>query len=255
MHIIFERDMKNKLFLQNKFKNMANISEKNTSPDKNILKVDEVLNKTEHFFEKNQKIILGVVGGILLIVGGFVLYTKWYLPGKNKDAQSAMWKAEKYFEKDSLKLALNGDGANMGFLDVISDYGATKAGTLAHYYAGICYLKQGKFQDAIDQLKEYDGDDQVVSAMSKGALGDAYMELNDNEKALELYKEAADNNPNPFSTPLFLMKVGMTYEILNNFEEALKAYERIQKEYYKSSESREIDKYIARAKGKLGKKD
>jgi len=228
--------------------------EKDTTVGKNIHAVEEALTKTEHFIEKNQKIILYVVGALVVIIGGYMALKKFYLGPKEKEAQSQMFWAERYFERDSLNLALKGDGNNLGFLDIIDEYGITKSANLAHYYAGMCYLKKGQYEDAIDQLKKFDGDDQIVSSMAKGAIGDAYMELGDNDKAIEYYKKAADNNSNLFTAPLFLMKAGWTYEIMGNYEEALKLYERIRKEYYKSYESREIEKYIARAKSMIGKK-
>ncbi len=228
--------------------------DKELQGDKNIHKVEEALSKTENFIEKNQKVIMYVVAAIIVVVGGYMGFKKFYIAPREKDAQSQMFYAERYFEKDSLKLALNGDGNNSGFLDIIDEYSMTQAADLAHYYAGICYLKLGQFQDAIDQLESFDSNDQIVGSMALGAIGDAHMELGDNEKALSYYKKAADNNDNLFTTPLFLMKAGLTYEIMGNYEEAQKLYERIQKEYYKSFESREIEKYIARAKGLVGEK-
>ena len=228
--------------------------EQDTKVGKNIHAVEEALSKTEHFIEKNQKIILYIVGALVVLIGGYMAFKKFYLGPKETEAQSQMFWAEKYFEKDSLNLALNGDGNYLGFLDIIDEYGMTKSADLAHYYAGMCYLKKGQFEEAIDHLKDFDSDDQIVSSMAKGALGDAYMELGDNDKALDYYMKAADNNNNLFTTPMFLMKAGWTYEIMGNYAEALKLYERIRKDYYKSYESREIEKYIARAKGMLNQK-
>jgi hypothetical protein len=57
-----------------------------------------------------------------------------------------MFQAVRYFESDSLNLALNGDGNNLGFLQIVEDYSGTKAGNLANYYAGVIYLKQGNFR-------------------------------------------------------------------------------------------------------------
>lgn len=233
---------------------MANPNEKESSVGKNIQSVEGVLSKTEHFIEKNQKIILYVVGALVLIVGGYMAFHKLYLGPKEKEAQSQIFYAERYFEKDSLDLALNGDNNYMGFLDIIEEYGMTKTADLAHYYAGMIYLKKGQYEDAIEHLKSFDGDDVMVSSMAKGGIGDAYMELGDNDKAIEYYKKAADDNVNNFTTPMFLMKLGWTYEITGNYTDALAAYERIQKEFYKSYEWREIEKYIARAKILSGQK-
>jgi tetratricopeptide (TPR) repeat protein len=229
--------------------------EKELQGDKNIQAVEHALSKTEQFIEKNQKVLMYVVAGIILLVGGYMAFKKFYIAPRDKDAQAQMFNAEKYFEKDSLKLALNGDGNHTGFLDIIDEYGMTQSADLAHYYAGMCYLKLGQYQEAIDQLESFDGDDQIVSSMAIGAIGDAQMELGDNEKALKSYLKAADNNDNLFTTPLFLMKAGLTYELMGNYAEAKKLYERIQKDYFKSFESREIEKYIARAKGMLGEKE
>ena len=79
-----------------------------------------------------------------------------------------MFMAEKYFENDSLNKALKGDGNYLGFLDIIDQYKFTKSANLSHYYAGICYLKKGEFQNAIDQLNSFSSGDQLVGPMASG---------------------------------------------------------------------------------------
>lgn len=52
--------------------------------------------------------------------------------------------------------------------------------------------------------------------------------------------------------PLFLMKAeGLSYELLNDYQNALKVYEEIRMNYPKSYEARDIDRFIAKAKGML----
>jgi tetratricopeptide (TPR) repeat protein len=153
--------------------------------------------------------------------------------------------AEKYFEMDSLNKALNGDGQYLGFLAIIDDYGITKSANLSHYYAGICYLKLGQFEEALTHLNKFSADDQLVSPMAKGAMGDANMELNQVEKAAGLYMEAAEMRKNEFTSPLFLMKAAMAYEELGKPEKALGVYKKIKELYPRSNEGREIDKYIS----------
>jgi tetratricopeptide (TPR) repeat protein len=138
-----------------------------------------------------------------------------------------------------------------GFLSIIDDYGMTKASNLSKYYAGVCYLKLGNYDEAIDYLKSFKGKDQIIGPMAKGALGDAYMEKNESSKAASYYMEAAEMNENEFTTPLFLMKAGWTYELLADYDKAVKVYERIKYDFPASNEAREIDKYIARAKGMM----
>ncbi len=181
----------------------------------------------------------------------FFVYKKYISQPREKAAQTAMFKAEYYFEKDSLNLALNGDGESNGFLDIIDDYGSTKSGNLARYYAGVCYLNQGEFQKAIDMLKKFDSDDVIVGGMALGALGDAYMSLNNSSKAVDYYLEAADHNPNDFVSPAFMLKAGWAYETMGKWDDAKAIYEKIKKEFPQSREARDIDRYIARAKANL----
>lgn len=217
----------------------------------NIQAVEEALSNTELFIVKNQKILSIIIVVIILIVLGVFAFKRLYLAPKETEAQSQMFMAEKYFESDSMNLALYGDGNYLGFLDIIDDYKMTKSANLAKYYAGVAFLNLGDYDQAITFLKKFKGKDEMVSTMAMGATGDAYMELGDKDKALSYYLKAADHKTNEFTTPLFLMKAGLTYEQLGETAKALKLYERIKKDYDKSFEGRGIDKYITRAKSKI----
>jgi tetratricopeptide (TPR) repeat protein len=221
--------------------------------EERIVAVEEAFGKTEQFIENNQKVIMIVIAAIIIIVLGFFGFRKFYLAPKEKDAQSQMFMAEKYFEQDSLNKALNGDGQYLGFLAIIDEYGITKSANLAHYYAGICYLKLGQFEAALEQLEDFDGTDQVVGPMAAGAMGDAYMELKQTQKAVDQYLAAADLKKNDFTSPLFLMKAAWAYEELGNLDKALSMYKRIKEEFPRSQEGREIDKYISYTEGLLKK--
>jgi tetratricopeptide (TPR) repeat protein len=227
---------------------------KSDKTEERIVAVEEAFSKTEQYIEKNQKLILIIIGSLVVIfLAYFVGFRGYYLPKKEKDAQTQMFMAEKFFEMDSLNKALNGDGNYPGFLEIIDQYGLTKSANLAHYYAGICYLKKGDFQKAIDHLSSFNGKDEVVGPMATGAMGDAYMELKQVDKAAEYYIKAADQKKNEFLSPMFLMKAGWAYEESGKFDQALAIYKRVKDEYARSYESREIDKYISKMNGLLKK--
>lgn len=223
------------------------MAKKKAQSDDRLVAVEEALSKTEQFIEKHQMVLIIAIAAIVIVVLGFYGYKRLYVAPMEKEAQSQMFVAERYFEIDSLNRALYGDGNNLGFLDIIDEYGVSKAGNLARYYAGISFLKLGQYEDAIDQLKSFNKDDQIVGAMALGALGDAYLELDDPVAAVSYYIKAADHNYNDFSTPLFLLKAGWTYEILGEYDEAAKIYDEIYKDFPRSNEAREIEKYKARA--------
>ncbi|MBS1638360.1 MAG: tetratricopeptide repeat protein [Bacteroidetes bacterium] len=211
----------------------------------------------EIYYEKNKKAITYGGGAILAIIAIFCTYKFYWLPGQEREAMNEAFFAQNYFEKDSFNIALNGgrnektangDKTMMGFTEIASNYSSTKTGNLANYYAGICYLRLGKYQEAIESLGKYNGNDEMVTPMAIGAIGDAYMEMNNVEEAVKYYQKAAEKSNNDFTTPMFLKKAGFALETKGNFAEALTYYERIKNEFVRSTEGREIDKYIARVK-------
>lgn len=222
---------------------------KNTkdSNPKTMKNVEETLSRTEQFLEENYKSLMYALAVVIILVGlGWL--AKIYLNKRNDEAQSQIYQAERYLEMDSLKLALNGDGNYLGFLDIIRDYKHTNTGNLARYSAGICYLHLGQYKEAIDFLTKYSIKDKMIGSLAVGATGDAYVELGDLEKGVQKYVEAANLASNSFNSPFFLMKAGEVYEMTNKYADALKLYERIKDEYPESTEGTSIDKYIARVK-------
>ena len=210
-----------------------------------IRNVEETLTKTEKYLEENYKSLVIILGVAVVLVGIFWL-GRMYLNKRNDEAQSQMYQAEKWMELDSLNLAINGDGNYLGFVDIASEYKMTKAGNLARYSAGICYLHLGQFEDAMEYLNSYKIKDKIIGSLAKGAIGDAMVELGDLDTGAEMYIKAAELGDNAFNTPIFLMKAGQIYEIQQKYEEAVNLYERIKDEYPESTEGTSIDKYIAR---------
>ena len=217
--------------------------------DKEVLvDVQEVYSKTERYIEENKKSLGVILVAIVLVIGGYFAWDRMYVRPLEDEAKTAMFMAEKYFEKDSLNKAINGDGNYKGFKYIIEEYGVTKSANLAHYYLGICYLNQGKFQEAIDNLKEFDSDDEILGPVATGAIGDANMELGKKEEAVNFYLKAAKQDDTKFTTPLYLMKAAMAYEEQNDFKNAVKIYEQIKSNYSETTEGREVERYLSRAK-------
>lgn len=215
-----------------------------------IVDVEHALSKTELYIEQNKKSLGIIFGAIVVLVGGYFAYKYWYVAGEETKARAEMFKAEDYFGKDSIDLAINGDpktGA-LGFAQIVEDYGITPSGNLAHYYLGICYLKKGQYEDAIAQLEEFDAQDQMVAPLATAAIGDAHMELGKTDEAITYYLKAAEQHVNNFDTPICLKKAAMAYEEKANYADAVKIYERIKNEFAETTEGRDMDKYIARAK-------
>jgi tetratricopeptide (TPR) repeat protein len=220
---------------------------KNHKKEEEKLKVvGEALSKSEKFIAENRTKIIGAVVAVVLVIVAIFGYKYLIKVPRENTALESMYAAERYFEIDSFNTALNGDGVNLGFAQIIDEYGSTGAGKLAHFYAGFCNLQLGNYQDAISQLENFNGKDEILQARAYSGIGDAYVELGEYEKAVSYFVKAANYKDNEYSAT-YLMKAGITYEELGKYDEALKAYKKIKTDYDKTIEAQEIDKYIERA--------
>lgn len=216
--------------------------------------LEDVLSSSEQFIEKNQKMIVYVITGVLVVVGAYFGYNKFVAEPHALEAENQIFGAQNYFEKDSFNLALEGDGNILGFLEIIDKYGSTPSGNLACYYAGLSYLNTGDNENAIRYLKKFSADDLLTGNMAIANIGDAYMQMGDYRKAAEYYRKAAASKANDFSTPVFLMKNGRALEKACDYKNAIKSYEQIEKDFPNSPEARDIEKYIERAELLMQKK-
>lgn len=221
----------------------------NQSGDDSTVNVAEVYSKTEKYVDDNRNTLLIIAGILVVLFAGYFAVTRLYLQPRSEEAMNLMWKAEYWFEIDSLDKALVGNESYYGFEYIADEYGNTKAGDLASYYAGVIYLKSGDYQMALNYLKNADLEDAIVGAMAKGGMGDAFVQLGNYDKAISSYKDAINHSKNSLTTPMYLKKQGLVYEDQGKFKEALANYKRIKDDFPTSTEARSIDSYIARVGG------
>ncbi len=232
-----------------------NVLEKNSKTAEVFSTLDATASKTEDFVAKNQKIILGVVGAIAFLTVGYLAYQKFIAAPKEDEAFTEMFVAQQNFQKatdgvasDSLyKLALNGSEGKFGFVKIADEYSGTDAGNLANYYAGIAFLNTGKYAESIEYLGKFKSEDMVLSALAKGAIGDAYSQKKQPKEALENYVKAAESNKNDYTTPRFLLKAGKTALAMGNKADALKYFTDIKDNFDASPEATTIDALIGLA--------
>jgi len=198
-------------------------------------------------WEKYGKQLSIALVAIIVIVGGFFAYRNMVSEPNEKSASEAMFRAEEYYRMDSARLALNGDQVNAGFLKIISKYGSTKAGKLANFYAGSCYLKMGDFNNAVKYLKDFSSPVEQLQERAYGLLGDAYSEQNKKEEAAEQYKKAGTYfEKDELFSPEYLFRSGYLYESMGKTQDAIAMYKIIKDKYPASQRGAEIDKYLAR---------
>lgn len=216
--------------------------------------LDSSASKTEEFVANNQNIILSLIGAITVVVLGYLAYDTYVLTPKKAAAVSELNQAQYYFnlaingeESDALyQRAINGGDGKYGFLDIIENYSGTPAAGLAQYSTGMAYLNTKDYEKAISYLEDFSSDDVLLSALAKGALGDAHAQLGNSEKALQYYKSAANASENDFTTPKYLFKAGLVGASLGKNSEALNFFKRIQNDFSTAPEAAQIEIQIGR---------
>ena len=204
---------------------------------------EQQVSKTEAFFEKNKKAIIIAVVAIIVIVVGAILFNNYYLEPRANEASTELAKSQELFDQQQYDKAL------VGFQKVASDYSSTDAGNLAQLYIGLCQANLGKWQEAVNALENYSGsDDQMITPAAEGALGNAYANLKQLDKAVEHLKKAAKMADNNSLSPTFLIQAGEILESQGNKKEALELYQQVKEKYFNSMQYQTIDAYIERCK-------
>lgn len=218
--------------------------------------LDESASKTEAWVSKNQNYILGFIGVIAIGVLGYLAYTQFIQGPKESEASNELYYPQQFFDqamqdadkKDSLlNLSLNGADGKYGFLDIISEYSGTKAANLAKYSAGMAYLNQQNYQEAISYLEDFSSDDEILGALAKGGIGDAFSQLDQPGEALDYYESAIAHSSNDYTTPKFLYKAGILAMNSGDKAKAAEYFERIKEDFSSSSQATDIDVLLGMA--------
>lgn len=214
----------------------------------NEMNVEEALSKSEAFILKNKNVVLGGIAVVILVIVGIMCYKNFISDPRELAASEALYKGEQYFGAEQFETALNGDSIGyIGFIQIADEYSNTDAGNLANAYAGISLAQLKKYGEAINYLKKFDGNDEMIAPAVLGTLGNCYANLNEEEKAATTLMEAAQKADNHSLSPIYLLQAGEIYEKLGKKDDAVKAYKLIKEKYFNSMQAYDIDKYIERA--------
>lgn len=246
--------------MDNQFlEDVPNVDEKDSATARTFDALDQTASLTEEWVARNQKFILGFLGGAALMTIGYLLYQKFVVEPNEQKATDDLYVAQQNFQaavdaqdpkvQDSLfTLVVKGAEGKQSAVDLASQYSGTDSGNLANYYAGIAYLNLKKYDDAIKFLEAYKANDDFTGPIAVGAIGDAYAQKKDNAKALEYYEKAARAKANEFTTPRYLYKAGVMCVEMGKKADALKYFTEIKEQYESAPEAQQIDALIGMVK-------
>ena len=212
----------------------------------------ETLNKSEAFLTKYKKTIIFCLIALIVLIGAIIAW-KNYSASRNEKASTALARCQDLYMMQDFDKALKGDSLGTpGFIQIASEYGSTKAGNLANLYAGLCYAKQDKWEEAVKYLDAFSPkSDLMVSPLAVMAMGDAYANVKQLDKALSAFEKAAnmadkaaESGTNNSVAPIALKKAAFILMEQKKTDEALKHFQTIKEKYLGSAAQQDIDKYI-----------
>jgi tetratricopeptide (TPR) repeat protein len=216
-----------------------------TKEDQNLENVQEALNTTSAWIEKNQNKLTWAITIIALVVTGVLALNTYVIKPKAVEVSNENAKAVTYFMQGDWEKALNGDDAEcIGFQAIADENKMYQGGKLAALYAGVCYYQLGQYEDAAAYLNKFSANDLTIEPAALQLLGDAYVQLEEYGKAVKAFETAAKSG-NDLIAPMSLMKAGKVYLELGDNAAAKKAFETVKNQYPTSAEAQDADKYIA----------
>lgn len=212
---------------------------------KNVNNHEEETLVQPSFIEKYGKQCAIGIAAVLVVVFGWMGYKSLIAEPKEAAANDAVPAAQK-MQQDSISVASSLKAAQ----SVIDEYGGTDAGNLAHLYAGIALYNQGKYQEALDQFKDFDMcDDQNVSGTVYSAIANCQACLGQHSEAAQNFEKAAANTGNIDLTVMHLINAGEMYEFgVKDKAKALEVYQKANT--YKAAyqvQNGQVEAYIQRA--------
>jgi predicted negative regulator of RcsB-dependent stress response len=205
--------------------------------------------RARDFWTNYSRPILIACGAVILLGGGWLAYKYLIKAPKEAKASEALWKAEQYFEQDSIQKTLKGDGQSPSAEKVASEYSGTAAGNLADFYAGSMALKAGENDKAVKHLKDFSTDAKQIQARAYKLLGDAYANLGKNADAFNAYKKAAHEfeKDQTASAEYLFFAAYFADRVMNDKKGAIELYKELVQKYQGTQYGPDAQKYLAQA--------
>ena len=224
---------------------MANKENTRTSIDE----LNESLSSMEQKVESNKNYIYWACGIIVVIAAAIMIYIYGVRnPGiesaKNEISQADMQLAQ---GNDSIALAQ--------YMAVAENYSNSTANR-ANLNAAILLYNDGKYDEAISYLNNFDPEGTIIGPASQSLLGDCYVNTGKLDEALAAYDKAiALSADNSYYTPLFMVKKATIYREQKNYAAEADIFQSIKDKYpdFSRNYNFDVDKYLDRAKAMAGK--
>lgn len=229
---------------------MSTLNPPKTISKRKELRQDRVVTayaRAVDYADKNRStlyIALGVVV-LLLVAVGFYFFAQQQ---KSEEAQTLLGAIVGAYENEDYQTALDGTADTAGLIEIADDFGGTKAGNLARFYAADALFRLGEYDEALRWFQAYDAGETIVGASALAGEAAIYEMREEYERAGDLYREAALIFDHELTSPDYLLDAGRAYEAGGAYDEAIEIYELIEERYSETPAARDLELLVARAR-------
>ncbi len=190
--------------------------------------------------EHRRKTIIAAVSLVLVVlaaVGGYTFYQH-----RTNEAATAFGAAMQVYQTPLLNPAQpmppgtktfntakeRAAAANTQFVQVAHQFGLTKSGKLAEYFAGLTYMDQGQNGPAEAAFKKTASSwDKGLAALGKSSLAQLDEQTGNYAAAIDLYNQLAKDNATTVPPSLAQLQLAELYQSQGKTEDARRIYAKI----------------------------
>ncbi len=169
------------------------------------------------FFEDHRSAILAAIIGLVVLALAVVAWRAWQA-NRSEEGQRLLGAILTEYEAGNWQAALDGTDTAPGLLEIADDYGSTATGEQATFFAADAYYQLGDTDRALEMFEEYDGDGLLAASALAGQA--AIIEPTDAARAAGLYEQAAAEYESPASTPGYLLDAARAHLAAGDTEAA-----------------------------------
>lgn len=210
------------------------------------LKKDEIRDTLVHGVESvasHQQILWVVITAALVVALGIFGWSS-YTKRQTAKASAALDDAMKIFQA---RVRAPGEQSEPGeityvdeknkfadadkkFLEVANQYGRTKPGQVARYYAALSEIQLKQYAAAENNLKQFSSADENLAALARFQLAGVYLQENKDAQAVEIYKQLADK-PSVFVPKALVLLTLADHYRKTDPAQAAKLYNQVKVEF------------------------
>lgn len=240
------------------------MSKKETSETRTKLDdLNDSLTRAEQKIQGNRKLILYIGIGALvvaLLVLGYIYLIHKPSVNKANTAYGIADNKELVYQAQSMQLDSAATATELAAITKAYEDAARNGhdgGNNATLMAAVYNYKNGQYQKALDLLKDYDRNDEIIAASSKALEGDCYVNLDKFDEAIKSFQEAAKiAKGNPTLEPYCILKEATVQRHQGNFQAEAALYKKIIETYpeYATVTGENYEAYYQRALAQGGEK-